>query len=262
MVGVRPAPKEPKPYADVYIVSFPKTGRTWLRALVGKALCDHYGLPPQHLLETGTLTALANLQRADFYHDGSAMIDGLSWRELDPTKAAYRGKRVLLLGRDVRDTLVSAYFQATRRIGAFAGPIAAFVRHERFGVEKVLAFYRQWDEARAVPDAFAFLRYEAMHADPAATLRSALAFLGAHEVPDRVIAGAVEFGRFDNLRRAEAEDRFHSHVLHTPSNADPEAFKVRKGKVGGFRDYLAPDDIAYIDACEAARGCEFTRPAS
>ena len=47
MAGVRPADREPKPAADVYILSYPKTGRTWLRALVGKALVDRYGLPPK-----------------------------------------------------------------------------------------------------------------------------------------------------------------------------------------------------------------------
>ncbi len=259
MAGVRPAEREPKPAADVYVLSYPKTGRTWLRALVGKALVDHYGLPPKRLLETDALTWMAGLPRAAFYHDGSAMIDRLGWRELDPGKASYRGKRVLLLGRDVRDTLVSAYFQATRRIDVFDGPIAAFVRDDRFGVEKVLAFYRQWEAARHVPDAFAFLRYEALHADPAASLRAALDFLGARAVPDAIVAGAVEFARFDNLRRAEAEDRFGSHMLRTASNADPESFKVRRGKVGGFRDYLSSDDIAFIDDAEAARGCAFTR---
>ena len=262
MAGVRPADREPKPAADVFILSYPKTGRTWLRALVGKALVDHYGLPPQRLLETGALTEMAGLPRADFYHDGSAMIDALDWRELDATKASYRGKRVLLLGRDVRDTLVSAYFQATRRVDMFDGPIAAFVRDERYGVEKVLAFYRQWETARRVPDAFAFQRYEAMHEDPAGSLRTTLGFLGARDVPDRVIAEAVDFSRFENLRRAEAEDRFGSHMLRTPSNADPESFKVRKGKVGGFREYLSNDDVAYIDAAESARGCAFTRSSS
>ena len=261
VAAVRPANKEPKPAADVYILSYPKTGRTWLRALVGKALCDHYGLPPQRVLETETLTAMAGLPRADFYHDGSAMIDALSWRELDADKTAYRGKRVLLLGRDVRDTLVSAYFQATRRVKAFDGPIGAFVRDDRLGVEKVLAFYRQWHDARHVPDAFAFLRYEAMHADPAAALRSVLAFIGVHDVPQTIIDTALAFGRFDNLRSAESENRFGSPKLRTPSTTDPEAFKVRRGKVGGFRDYLDPDDVAFIDACEAARGCAFTRPA-
>ena len=262
MAGVRPADREPKPDADVYLLSYPKTGRTWLRALVGKALCDRYGLPQQRVLETDALTAMAGLPRAGFYHDGSAMIDGLSWRELDASKASYRGKRVLLIGRDARDTLVSAYFQATRRVDMFDGPIGAFVRDERYGIEKFCAFYRQWDEARAAPDAFAFLRYEAMHEDPRAALRTVLAFMGARDVSDAIVDAAVAFGRFDNLKRAEAEDRFGSHMLRTPSNADPESFKVRKGKVGGFRDYLAPDDVAYIDACEAARGCEFTRPAA
>jgi len=262
MAGVRPADKEPKPAADTYILSYPKTGRTWLRALVGKALVDHYDLPPERVLETDALTAMAGLPRAGFYHDGAAMIDALSWRELDARKSSYRGKRVLLLGRDVRDTLVSAYFQATRRVDMFDGPIAAFVRDERYGVEKVLAFYRQWDAARGVPDTFAFLRYEAMHAEPGTTLRTVLAFLGADDMSERIIDDAIAFGAFDNLRQAEAEDRFKSHMLRTASNADPESFKVRKGKIGGFRDYLAPEDVAYIDACEAERGCEFTRPAA
>jgi hypothetical protein len=261
MAGVRPAEREPKPAADTYILSYPKTGRTWLRALVGKALVDRYGLPEERILETDTLTAMAGLPRAGFYHDGSAMIDGLDHRELPADKSAYRGKRVLLLGRDVRDTLVSAYFQASRRVDLFDGPIGAFIRDARYGVEKILTFYRQWDAARGVPAAFAFLRYEAMHAQPAATLRTALAFLGAHDVPDRVVDDAVAFASFDNLRRAETEDRFRSHMLRTPSSADPESFKVRKGRVGGFRDYLSPEDIEYVDACEAARGCEFTRPA-
>ena len=262
MAGVRPADKEPKPRADTFILSYPKTGRTWLRALVGKALCDRYGLPPERVLETEALTAMAGLPRAGFYHDGAAMIDGLTWRDFEATKAAYRGKRVLLLGRDVRDTLVSAYFQATRRVDMFDGPIGAFVRDERYGVEKVLAFYRLWHDAQRVPDAFAFLRYEAMHDQPAATLRIALDFRGARDVPDGVIDRAIDFAGFDNLRRAEAEDRFRSHMLRTHASADPESCKVRKGKVGGFRDYLADEDVAFIDACERERGCAFTRPAA
>lgn len=261
MAGRSLGKKETKLDADVYLLSYPKTGRTWLRVLIGKALCDRYGLPPALVLDTLRLTTMAGLRRADFYHDGSAMVDGRSWRELDASKVGYRGKRVLLLGRDVRDTLVSAYLQATRRVDLYDGPIAGFVRDERYGVEKVLAFYRQWHAARTVPDAFAFLRYEAMHSDPRAALRLALNFLGAHDVDDALISAAVEFGRFDNMKLIEAEGRFPGHVLSAPSRSDPEAFKVRKGEVGGYRRYLSAEDVAYVDACEAARGCEFTRPA-
>ncbi len=30
--------------------------------------------------------------------------------------------------------------------------------------------------------------------------------------------------------------------------ANPESRKVRRGKVGGYRDYLPPEDVAWIDA--------------
>ena len=57
----RPVANAPKPATETVVVSYPKCGRTWLRALVGKALVDHYGLPPARLLDTGGLAAMAGL---------------------------------------------------------------------------------------------------------------------------------------------------------------------------------------------------------
>ena len=129
---------EPKLEADTYVLSYPKSGRTWMRALLGKALVDHYHLSSGRLLELEEVTRLAGLPVATFYHDGSAMLDGLSWRDLRSDKSEYRDKRVLLLGRDVRDTLVSAYFHATRRLGIYEGTISSFIRDERYGADKVI----------------------------------------------------------------------------------------------------------------------------
>jgi hypothetical protein len=254
------APQAPPPAADVYFLSYPKAGRTWLRALIGKALVDQFRLPEAMMLNTPALTRAAGLPVAAFDHDGSGLRRGLPWQEMATDRSFYRGKRVLLLGRDVRDNLVSAYFQATRRIGVFDGPISAFIRHDGYGAEKILAFYRIWQANRHVPAAFDFVRYEDLHRDAAGTLARAVAFLGA-DVPAATIHAAVEYCRFENMRKAEAEDRFGNHILRPARDVDPEAFKVRKGKVGNFAEYLAPGDIAWIDAAVAARGCEFTRPA-
>ncbi|MEP7182983.1 MAG: sulfotransferase domain-containing protein [Betaproteobacteria bacterium] len=251
----------PRREADVYVLSYPKAGRTWLRALVGKALVDRYRLPEMQLLDTPALTRAAGLPVAMFDHDGSAMVERVRWQDMPTDRGSYRGKRVLLMGRDVRDILVSAYFQATRRIGVFDGPISAFIRDDAFGVEKILAFYRIWHANRQVPVAFEFVRYEDLHHDSTGTLARVLAFLGA-DVPPAALPAAVDYCRFENLRRAEAEDRFGTDILRSARDGDPEAFKVRKGKVGNFTEYLAPVDIAFIDAAVAARGCEFTRRAS
>jgi hypothetical protein len=108
---------------------------------------------------------------------------------------------------------------------------------------------------------FEFLTYEDLHRDTAGSLERVLAFLGA-DVSARTIVQAVDYCRFENLRAAEAEDRFNTHILRPAGTDDPEAFKVRKGKVRNYAQYLSSEDVAYIDAAVAARGCEFTRPAA
>lgn len=243
---------------DVHLLSYPKAGRTWLRALIGKALVDGYGLPERSLLETAVLTRAAGLAAAAFDHDQSAMIMRLRWQDMPTDRSAYRDKRVLLMGRDIRDNLVSAYFQATRRINVYAGPVSDFIRHDAYGVEKILAFYRIWSASRHIPAQFEFVTYEDLHRDTAGVLAHVLAFLGA-DVPAPTIAKAVDYCRFENMRTAEAEDRFKTNILRPARTGDPEASKVRVGKVGNYPQYLSVDDVAYIDAAIAARGCELTR---
>ena len=260
-IGVHARDRLPQSSPTVFLLSYPKAGRTWLRALVGKALVEHYGLPEAALLDTSELTRAAGLPIAVFDHDQSALLTGLRWQAMPTDRNAYRGKRVLLLGRGVHDLVVSAYFQAKLRIHVYDGPISDFIRDERYGIDKILAFYRIWAMARHVPEAFEFIRYEELHRDPAQILARVLAFMGA-QVSPAAIAMAVDYCRFENLRAAEVEDRFKHHALRRGPTDDPESFKVRKGKVGNFAEYLSPEDIAFIDNAVAARGCEFTRPAS
>lgn len=111
---------------------------------------------------------------------------------------------------------------------------------------------------RHVPDAFAFTRYEDMHRDAGGALALVLEFMGAR-VPAAAMATAVEYCRFENLRRVEADGRFPGEALQPANADDPESFKLRKGKVGNFDEYLSPADVAYIDDAIVARGCDFTR---
>jgi hypothetical protein len=246
--------------ADAYALSYPKAGRTWLRALVGKVLADSLGLSERRILETEFLARRAGVPTIGFDHDGSAMRYNVRWQDMPRDRGGYAGKRVLLLGRDVRDNLVSAYFQATRRIDVWQGPISPFLRDDRYGVDKLLTFYGLWAEQRHVPAAFMFIRYEELHADTAGTLARVLPFFGI-EAPSEAIAAAVDYCRFENLQRGEAEQRFRGSALVPGREGDPEAFKVRRGKVGGYVDYLSAADIDYIDTAIADRGNEFTRAA-
>ena len=51
-------PTRPHPHRDVevFLISHPKTGRTWLRAMIGHALCEVFDADRNILLETRELT--------------------------------------------------------------------------------------------------------------------------------------------------------------------------------------------------------------
>ena len=74
-------------------------------------------------------------------------------------------------------------------------------------------------------------------------------FLGLKSVSDGVIDKAVKFASFENMRRME-EGGEYSHLgvyLKPADRNDRESYKTRRGKVGGYMDYLNREDIEYLN---------------
>lgn len=257
-------PGPPSPAA--YVVSYPKSGRTWLRVLIGKALCLHRDLETKSLLDTPAVTHAAGVLRTEVDHDHSELRDDLDYASLPTGKDGYRGKRVVFLARDPRDVLVSSYFEATRRAFlfgntpiAFGGSLSDFVRSPAFGVRKVAAFYEGWARSRDVPASFLLVRYERLRVAPASVLREVLRFLGAESVSERHIAAAVAYASFENMRSLERANAFDDPRLAPGDSGDADSYKVRRGVVGGYPDYLSPADIAYVDGELAKRRAPYAQ---
>lgn len=156
--------------------------------------------------------------------------------------------------RDPRDTLVSYFFQYTRRGDKnraqdpyFDGDISAFIRHDIGGLRNLVGFYNTWAENRIKPANFALFRYEDFHHDSDAEFRRLIEFLELPFHGDEAITRALEFGSFGNLQKIEKLDVLDNVRLKPPEDGDPEGLKVRRGKVGGYEDYLSNADIAYVD---------------
>ncbi len=233
--------------ADTLIVSYPKSGRTWLRVLLGKYLALKYGVPEADMLKTRKITKKCGLAPVDFTHDGSAMLEGTPASRMNKCRRKYSRKRVLLLGRDVKDTLVSAYFQATKRIKVFQGDISEFIRSERYGAGKIASFYAIWQNQKHLPADFAFIRYEDLHRDTADCLSRVLSFIGEEEIDQEAVSESVKYSNFKNLKKLEAKGEFRQESLSAGNSSDPDSYKVRKGEIGGYNQYLSDDDIRFID---------------
>jgi hypothetical protein len=243
----------------VVILSYPKTGRTWLRVMIGKYLCDRYAISQESYLVTPEMTAKAGLPHVLFSHGKGAFRHYIHYTQLQADKSHLSRKKVMLLGRGIHDSLVSAWLHLSRRDGVFAGGLGEFVRDGYYGAPKFLTYYRQWHENQRAPLAFRFLRYEDMHADPEATLRACLEYIGITEIDRDLLRAAVQYGSFDNLKRIE--DESPAMVGRDGRNIEhPESRKIRRGKIGGYVDYMRPEEIAWVDELNRTLGCEFTRP--
>jgi len=245
--------------AGVYIVSYPKSGRTWLRVLIGKAVCAQSSLPEELMLDTYRLTAAAGLRPTYFTHDYSEILTALPYHRLPTTKTEYARSRIIFVVRDVKDVLVSSYFQATRRTHRFKGSVSEFIRSDRFGARKIVTFYNIWHQNRHIPEEFVLIRYEDMHRDPAEALARALRAIGVAQIDGATLRDAVAFGSFEHMKEMEISGFFNDPRMRPGDANDEESFKVRKGLVGGHTAYLEEDDIRYIESTIAELSCPFVQ---
>lgn len=237
-----PFPAQPRP-AGVYVLSFPKSGRTWLRLLLAKAISTQYRLPMrlfEQLRFDGMHRADPRIPLIEFWHD-----DQPGWRlpeELSTDKSGYDGARVIFLLRDLRDLAVSLFFQRTRRPDLpFAGTLEEFLTESRGSLATCIEYWNIWHASRTVPAAFLWCGYEQLTRDPHGQLDRILRFCQLPEAPtEQALSAAVDYAGFANMRLLELADAFGSDKLRPGDPADPESFKTRRGVVGGYRDYLSP----------------------
>jgi Sulfotransferase domain len=240
--------------AGVVVVSHPKSGRTWLSTMISHVYHQQYAIPETQIIRFDNFHRIdPKIPRIFFTHDSRRY----SRRPALAGPARYVGKKVVLLVRDPRDVVVSSYFHVTRRYarrqqtsadlagGDEAEALFAYVRD--IGLPKLVQFLNRWQHRLASIEQALLVRYEDLRAAPAAELGRVLAFID-RPFPADVIAAAVRFASFDNLRAKEASGFFETSRLHPGDGADPDSFKVRRGKVGGYRDYFTAEQLAWIEA--------------
>jgi len=240
---------------DAIILSIPKSGRTWLRAFVCAYFCRRFGL--EFTLRPGRY-ALPGFPRIVFSHDmfehrtKGDRWDRIRGKYLVPRRELNRAK-IILLARDPRDCFVSLYLQLTRRdpnaaVKLRQKTVGEMLRDEKFGMRAIVDTMNNWLKEFSHRENFTLVRYEALRASPEERFRDLLAHLGEPSPDANIFQQALEFSRFENMQKLEAAGAFDSNILHPGDVRDPESFKVRRGKVGGYCEYLSGEDQQFAEA--------------
>jgi alcohol sulfotransferase len=244
--------------ADIVVVSFGKSGRTWLRVMISHLFRVMYGLPENAVLGFDNFYNLNKSVPKTFFTHDNYIKDFTG--DLH-SKAPFYDKRVVLLARDPRDVAVSQFFQWKFRIKptkvainnypAQGSDISLFdfVMGDNGGsMQAVTDYLNLWAQEVEKMQHFHLLRYEDLRARPREELRALLDFMHV-DATDAQVNAAVDYSSYENMKKMEGAQQFRlAGGRMMPRDKDnPDSFKVRRAKVGGYRDYFTDEEVAAID---------------
>jgi alcohol sulfotransferase len=244
--------------ADIVIVSFGKSGRTWLRVMVSHLFRVMYKLPENAILGFDNFHNLNKAVPKVFFTHDNYIKDYTG--DFD-TKLPFYKKRVVLLARDPRDVAVSQFFQWKFRIKPTKVAINNypprgtdislfdFIMGDNGGSMRAVTDYLNlWAAEADKVEHFHLLRYEDLRSEPHRELRAMLDFLQI-DASDGDVDAAVEYSSYENMKKMESKQQFRlAGGRMMPRDKDnPNSFKVRRAKVGGYRDYFTDEEVAAID---------------
>lgn len=210
-----------------HFVSYPKSGRSWIRFILAQAGVD------------GTIS---------FHHDRFEFNDGAKpahdFSIVDRLRRYEKVDRLVYLERDPRDVMVSLFHQVTGRFADmfdYREDVSAFIRDDYFGAPTLHRFRSMW---QVITSERGYLRvtYESCHSDIRSVVREILDYFGQN-VSDARLTEALTAGRFENMQKIEQCGAAEQPWLRLRNGAP----KVRVGRVGNFRHALGADDIRYLN---------------
>jgi hypothetical protein len=227
---------------DVFLTSYPRSGNTWTRFLVGNLV---YQNEPVTFLSVERLVP-------DMYKSSDRVLRKLPRPRILKSHECFdpRYKKVIYIVRDPRDVAVSNYhWELKLRTVPEGYPIEDFVPRwmepefwPRIGSWGDHA--TSWLSTRQGKKGFVLLRYEDLRRDPQAELGRVAEFLGIEPTRER-LDRAVALSSADKMRKLEREES--AKWVATTLTRQDKPF-VRDAKSGGWKTVLPEKTVAYIES--------------
>lgn len=226
---------------DVFIVSYPRSGTTWLQMIVYQLTTDG-SMDFAHIGEVCPWFERVALNKRNIHRMPSPRVFK---SHLPYIWIPKRICRYIYVARDGRDVAVSFYHFYKSHF-RYSGSFSDFYRRFMRGwVVWGSWFYHvsQWWKHRHKLNVL-FLRYEDMVADLEGTIRKIIAFLEL-EIPEERLPEIIRRCSFQFMKEHEEKFDFAFELL-LEQGMTPSTF-LRVGRAGGWPSYFSPEQSARYD---------------
>ena len=208
----------------IVLVSFPKSGRTWLRVMLDK-------LNVKYEYEHGKVN---KEMKFSFYE-----------KKLKKHSKQMHKMQCIYMIRCPIDTIVSWYFQMVvrKKDDKMPNEINQFCK---LNIQKVIDHHLAVLESKDSFGSFHLISYENLKRNCVEEMKSLLDFCNK-VIPHDEIKKVVEECEFNKMKKFHKDPQYSKRNYQFYSKNGPEAQKVRKGKIGGYVDYLEEDTIEKLN---------------
>jgi len=219
---------------DRYLVSYPRSGNTWMRTMLGILINPQADGNPDFTRKNIPGITIRNAEKINKM-SGPRIIKSHTWFRPEIKKAIY-------LIRDGRDVIVSLYhYYITRedRRRSFPDFIKAYLggKYGPVWQHNVISWLTQGRDS--LGEDLLVIKFEDLKMDPHHQLKTAAMFLDLPYNEDR-LAKAIEVSDINRMRKIELERRGPIQDLN--------ASFYRGGKTGEWRNYFTPDlEAIYLE---------------
>jgi len=233
---------------DVFLVSYPRSGNTWTRFLLG------------NLISQKTPVTFSNIESRipEIYFNPDRELRALPRPRMLKSHECFQPQypHVIYIVRDPRDVAISFYHHNVKaRNIPDDYPMTSFVPRfiegefdRKFGSwrDSVLS----WTSVRGESPNFMMLRYEEMKRDTAGALLQVVDFLQRCsfrkiDSSSKALQRAVDLSSPERMRALEKEEA-GNWVLTKRTRSDKPF--VRTAKAGGWKSQLAPESVELIES--------------
>jgi hypothetical protein len=233
---------------DVFLVSYPRSGNTWARFLLG------------NLIDQSSPVKFLNIEARipEIYFNNDRFLRRLPRPRMLKSHESFQPHypHVIYIVRDPRDVAVSFYHHHVKAGNipddySMAGFVPRFIAGEfdpKFGSWRDNAL--SWLALRKNDPRFLLLRYEDMKRDTERALTTVVAFLDRCafrkiDSSPAALQRAIELSSPERMRALEQKEA-GQWVLTKGTRADKPF--VRSATAGGWKSQLAPESVAAIES--------------